>query len=448
MLVLLPAAAPSASAAAGCTAPAAQKLRFQPVITYTCDAAVGGGSTFTVKRVAAGALPQPLQVTVSGNTVSVEVAATLASAQSYRLTGTIDDAGSPVPVSMTWKTIPPPAHPKLSAEVFTAIPDPAAVHDMLQRLDAANVLAPPTMSHVVDGTGPTQTVAQLESRLKGRQVALVVGGAASWAFPNNLGAALAWFHDHGHGVVTAGQTHWEQSAGWSYGSAVGAQTAWSKRWAVFADTPVDPSSVQGGTLAGTSIVHHFLTTNLKSFTVVGPGSGAPQASGPGTQVLAYLRKNSTFYMGLGYPQIFLAARFDGRSRVVDLGYRPWAASLGGGFVPSASPGGALLARSLWWATNTIPPHTRFTDVPRKTSIWSTVTVGFTATDPDFDYASEFTYHFRVDSGRWQTRKLSGITLSHLAKGRYHTLRVYATDSGGNRDPKVATYRFFVTANAL
>ena len=188
--------------------------------------------------------------------------------------------------------MPPPAHPKLSIEYILAIPDPAAVHDMLQRIDSANLFAPPAAGRVIDASGAPLTVGQIESALNGRQAALVVGGDADFAYPKNLGIALAWFAGRGHGVVTAGQTHWSQTADWPYDSAVGQGTAWDSKWDIYGnDSLITPDRIQGGKIAAGSISKHFITSGLKSFRVIGPSSGevAPHF-GLGSNVLAYFPK--------------------------------------------------------------------------------------------------------------------------------------------------------------
>ena len=428
------------------------RLRFEPVVTYTCDAAIASDSTFTVTRIGSGA-SVPIQPPVfSGNTATVEINTTLASSVGYRIAAAIDDGGTPVTLTKTWTTMAPPAHPKLSIEYLLAIPDPAAEHDLLQRVDAANLFAPPTKARVINAGGTVKTAAQIESALKGRQAALVVGGDENFSFPGNLGAALAWFAGKGHGVVTAGQTHWRNGSAWPFNSAVGYGGAWDKTWDIFGDTNLITSDrIKGGAIATSTIQKHFVTAGLKSFKVVGPSTGEPAPHfGLGSTILAYFPKTGPIgSFTRSYAQAFVTIRQVNASRLVDLGYRPWASTIpGGGFDPAVSPGGALLARSLWWSMNRIAPtHTHFTTKPPLKSAWATVTFGFAASDADLDHAGALKFHYRLDGGRWKTAVANAAVFYNLAKGRHHTVSVYASDSGGNRDPKATSYRFLVTANA-
>lgn len=445
-------AAQSAAATGPACSATVGRLRFEPVVSYVCDAAIAGDSTFTVTRVSSGASVPIRAPAFSGNTAAVEINATLASSASYRIAASIDDGGTAVPVTKTWTTMAPPAHPKLSIEYILAIPDAAAEHDLLQRVDAANLFAPPTKARVIDAGGAVKSAAQIESALKGRQAALVVGGDESFTFPGNLGAALAWFAGKGHGVVTAGQTHWRNGSAWHLNSAVGFGGAWDNKWDIFGDTNLITSDrIAGGKIATSTIQKHFVTAGLKSFKVVGPSTGEPAPHfGLGSTILAYFPKTGPLgSFTRTYAQAFLTVRQVNASRLVDLGYRPWASTLpGGGFDPAVSPGGTLLARSLWWSMNRIAPnHTHFTTEPPKRSAWATVTIGFAASDADLDHAGALRFHYRLDGGRWKLAVNDSAVFYNLAKGRYHTVSVYSTDSGGNRDPKTTSYRFYVNGDA-
>ena len=443
-------AAQPALAASDCSHAAMSKLRYQPVITYSCPTALVGTPSFQVTRVSSGANVPTFAPTVSGSTAAVTLNATLGSAATYKVVATIDDGTGDQQITTTWKTMAPPAHPKLSIEYILAIPDPAAVHDMLQRIDGANLFAPPTAARIIDASGATKTAGQIESALNGRQAALVVGGDADFTFPGNLGAALAWFASKGHGVVTAGQTHWIKTSDWLYNSAVGQGTAWDTKWDVYGnDNLITPDRIHGGSIAKGTIQKHFVTSGLTSFKVIGPSSGevAPHY-GLSSNILAYFPKTGTGLFNM-YPQAFLTVRQVNASRLVDLGYRPWSSTLpGGGFNPAESPGGSLLARSLWWSMNRIAPtKTRFTTKPPSHSAWATVSFGFAATDPDLDHAGALKFRYRIDGGKWKWAVANAVVFYNLAKGRYHTVSVYAVDSGGNRDPKTASYRFLVNSSA-
>jgi len=183
--------------------------------------------------------------------------------------------------------------------------------------------------------------------------------------------------------VLGGQTHWlvGDNGGWQVTSAVGAATTkFASRWAMYTYDSVFPNQVSTGLsqMAPGSVAANFLTKGLQKFTVIGPGSGERtiQDYSSGT-ALAFLQRpadpSSPFHT---FPQVLLAAREIGAGRVVDLGFRPWSSAVAqGGFDPSVSPGGALTARSLWWATNRIPPSdTHFTLRPPNPSDRATVHV--------------------------------------------------------------------------
>ncbi len=445
-------AAGSAPASAGslvCT-PTITKLRYQPQITYACT----GGSPLTSFAATVVRTPAntPVAVTTgfTDSTATVDLAS-LASAAHYQIDASFQDSNTDVDeVISTWTTLPPPAHPKISVEYLTAM-DPAAVRDMLHRLDAANLVAVPTASHVIDVSQSSPTVAGLEADLNGKQVALVVGGDVSFAQPGWLGRALAWFAGRGHGVVTAGQTHWVETDVWPYNSALGEGTAWDNQWDVYGDdAQITPDRIHGGTLLGTSVQHQFITNGvLKTFQVIGPGSGEvfPHYL-IGSQVLATLRKAGSGFFH-SWAETLLTIRQVNATRLVDLGYRPWSSAVaGGGFDPSVSPGGMLLARSLEWAANRIPPiDTHFVSKPHNPSAWATFGIGFAAKDADLDHAGALRFRYRMDGGAWHWAPGYATTFIDMAKGRWHTIQAYAVDSGGNRDPHTARYRFFIAASA-
>jgi hypothetical protein len=242
-----------------------------------------------------------------------------------------------------------------------------------------------------------------------------------------------------------------KNGAWTYDSSVGSGTSWDTKWDVFGDdTMTDPTRVSGGTLNTKSVARHFITTGLLTrFTVVGPGSGEPFPHFMiGSNVLAFLKKPASGFFS-SWPQALVTERQVGPTRLVDLGYRPWSSAIeNGGFNPSVSPGGTLLARSLEWAANRIPPgHTRFTSKPSNPSHWATFGVSFTATDPDLDSPGALRFRYRLDRGRWHLAPGNAATFINLAKGRYHVIEAYAVDSGGNRDPHPARYRFLISSSA-
>jgi hypothetical protein len=441
---------PAFGSGLGCV-PTITKLRYRPQITYQCTGSAALTTVVAQVTRTSDLAVAPSTVTFSATGVTVDLNTTLASGAGYTVALAANDGVDPeFDLSSPWTTLPPPAHPSLSVEYFTAM-DPSAVRDMLHRIDAANLFAVPIDARVIDASTGSMTLSQVESALAGHQAALVVGGDASFAYPANLGGGLAWFASHGHGVVSAGQTHWAPATGvWAYQSAVGLNTSWDTTWDIFKDNVQLPAfEVSGGDLQTSTVRAHFLTKGLSAFHVYGFGSGevAPHF-GLGTNILAYLRPTAGFISGI-YPQALLTERQVGASRLVDLGYRPWAYTVAaGGFDPAVSPGGAVLARALWWSMNRIPPYgTHFTAKPPNPSAWATVTFRFSATDPDLDHSGALHYHYRLDGGSWRLAVGNTAVFYNLAKGRRHTVSVYASDSGGNRDPKAASYTFLVSANA-
>jgi hypothetical protein len=223
---------------------------------------------------------------------------------------------------------------------------------------------------------------------------------------------------------------------------------------MYAYDDVFPDQVSAGphALAPGSVKPHFLTHGLHSFTVIGPGSGEPiiqdYSSG---QMLATLQRSpasgSPFHT---FPQVLLAARQIGAGRVVDLGFRPWSSSVAnGGYDPARSAGGALTARSLWWATNRIPPtDTHFTLKPANPSDRATVVFDLAAKDADPDGFRDLRFRYRVDHGSWRWAVGNSFVLYHLAGGSTHTVEGRAVDSGGNIDAHTARYTFRVSPGAL
>src|SRR4029077_3115236 len=169
--------------------------------------------------------------------------------------------------------------------------------------------------------------------LSGHQAALVVTDLPVTG-ASTLAADLTAFVKAGHGVVTAGATHWT-SVGpqWTQASSIGVMSnIWGYTWSLFQYR--QPPAVEGGYLSRTTIVKHFLTRYLTSLVVQNAGSGDElvQNSWSGT-VLARLAKRAP-YTTLG--QSLLAARRQGASRVVDLGFRPWSSTIESGGLGTGS----------------------------------------------------------------------------------------------------------------
>jgi hypothetical protein len=452
LCLLGPGVAQPAAAAAGCTAHVT-KLRYRPEITWNCAGNVLN-ATAVVKRVSTHAVVGADPVAGAGTTrLTLDLRGDLASAATYAVTLTYDDGGGPATLKTTWKTLPRPAHPALHVKYITAIPPPAVL-DIAHRMDAANLLAVPRPSDFIDASTTTLSAAQYTTALRAHQSALVVTDGTV-KNPGALGTALAQYCNHGHGVVLGGQTHWLKGhEGWQTASAIGGQTsAFAAKWAMYTYDDVFPDHVSTGAhqLAPGSVQPHFLTRGLTKFTVIGPGSGEPiiqdYASGHMLATLQHEPSGSPFHT---FPQVFLAERQIGAGRVVDLGFRPWSSAVAdGGFDPAKSAGGALTARSLWWATNRIPPTgTHFSLKPGNPSNRATVVFDLAAKDADPDGFRDLRFRYRVDRGSWHWAVGNSFVLYHLAQGSVHTVYGRAVDSGGNVDAHAAHYTFRVAPGAL
>ena len=453
LCLLGPGVAQPAAAAAGCTAHVTQ-LRYRPEITWTCVGTVApldgnrqarldarGRRRRSARGLRERGHARPARRPGVGTTYSVTL--------SYA------DSGGPGTLKTTWKTLPPPAHPGLHVKYITAIP-PAAVLDIAHRMDAANVFAVPRPSDFIDASTTTLSAAQYTSALRAHQSALVVTDETV-KNPGALGTALAQYCNHGHGVVLGGQTHWLDGGheGWQTASAIGGQTSvFGSKWAMYTYDDVFPDHVSTGAhqLAPGSVQPHFLTRGLTKFTVIGPGSGEPiiQDYSSGHMLATLQHESSGSSPFHTFPQVFLAERQIGAGRVVDLGFRPWSAAVAdGGFDPAKSAGGALTARSLWWATNRIPPTgTHFSLTPGNPSNRATVVFDLAAKDADPDGFRDLRFRYRVDRGSWRWAVGNSFVLYHLAQGSVHTVYGRAVDSGGNMDAHAAHYTFRVAPGAL
>jgi hypothetical protein len=452
LLALLATGVPGPAGASADCVPHVTKLRYRPDITWACPATVVTASA-VVTRTSSGSIVAADRIAgVGGQRLSLALHGDLASAATYTVTLSYDDGNGPQTVTTPWKTLPPPAHPGLHVKFITAIP-PEALVDIAHRMDAADVLAVPRPSDFIDAHTRSLTAKAYAAALRGHQSALVV---TDLSVQNRLGldSALATYCSAGHGVVLGGQTHWltGRNEGWQVGSAVGGQTTrFASHWAMYTYDDVFPNQVTAGghQLAPGSVEPHFLTHGLHSFTVIGPGSGEAiiqdYVSG---HMLARLKPSSGAFSTFG--QVFLAERQIGAGRVVDLGFRPWSSAVAnGGFDPAVSAGGALTARSLWWATNRIPPTgTRFTTKPANPSDRATVVFAMAAKDADPDGVRDLRFRYRIGSGRWRMAVGNSFVLYGLAHGSVHTVWAQALDSGGNLDAHPARYTFRVSANAL
>ncbi|MGZ4430772.1 MAG: Ig-like domain-containing protein [Gaiellales bacterium] len=416
-------------------------LRYEPVITFTYDQPVPGISTSppTLVRVS-NSVSIPVTATVVGDEVQLVVQGTLVSNQLYRATVWPD--GDATPDSITFRTLPPPAHPTLHAKIITAIP-PEAVADIAQRLDRANQMAPPRVQDFVDISAASgRALSYLTDLSKGYQAALVVTDG-DVLDQTAVASALVRFVQAGHGVVVAGQTHWLAGGpSWTAASAIGGATStWASTWSPYSYRDPQPGDVTADSTVKT-LSPHFLTRYfVTGFEVICPGSGelSTHFTPPAGYALAFLQDG----------QVFIATRQTGPSRVVDLGFRPWSKTIpGGGFNPATSQGGALTARALLWATNRLAPHgTHFVVKPRNPSPWTSVVFTMAASDPDLETFMPLRYHYRVNNGLWRVAPGTTFVLYFLHPGSWYTVRVFATDSGGNRDPRPAVYRFRISPSA-
>jgi len=453
LAILAAAPAGSALGAPSCIA-SVTNLRYRPHYSVSC-----AGQTITSVELMKTSNSAVVGITPGGvgtSDVTVDGNATLASDTKYTLDLMVDDGlgGGDQPWAQTFRTLPAPAHAKLRVKYITAVPADAVL-DMAHRIDKANIVAVPTNGDFIDASTQSLTTDAYTAALRHYKSALVV---TELAVKNTtaLGDALTAFCNHGHGVVLAGQTHWipGPNGGWTVKSAVGVQGGhWEKHWSLYNYEDIAPDRIQGGDLAAGSVQHHFLTQGLTDFHVVGMGSAAIElrdyAQG---HVLARLKRPATgFYNTWGGQNLIAEHQIKG-GRVVDLGYNPWSIDVpsgNGGFDPAQSPGGGLLARSLWWATNRIPPtNTHFTSKPPSTSTRATVIVAMGAKDADKENAFDIHFRYRVDGGSWHWAVGTSFVLYHLATGRHHTIYARAYDDGGNADKHVAKYTFYVTPGAL
>ena len=452
LALALIAALPAGSALA--TVPACgaltSTLRYKPEYTASCT-----GQTIVSVELVKTSNGATVGITPTGVTtsdVTVDVNGTLASNMQYRLKLMVDDGSGAELWSETFRTLKAPANPNLHVKYITAIPADAVL-DMAHRIDRANVVAVPTNGDFIDAATQSLSEAAYTAALKHHQSALVVT-ELQVKNTDGLGSALTSYCNHGHGVVLAGQTHWipGPSGGWSVGSAIGHPgDSWANHWSIYNYEDIAPDRIAGGDLAAGSVQPHFLTKGLSDFHVIGAGSGAIElhdyAQG---HVLAKLKKpGSGFYNTFGGQYLVSEHQIKG-GRVVDLGYNPWSSGLpDGGFDPAQSPGGGLLARALWWATNRIPPtDTHFTSKPPGTSTRATVIVAMGAKDADRENSFDIHFRYKVDGGSWKQAVGTSFVLYHLAKGRHHTIYARAYDDGGNVDPHAARYTFYVTPGAL
>jgi hypothetical protein len=410
--------------------------RYGMTVTFTYDQPVVSAPIASLTRIGTGTVV-PVTTTVDGATVTLKAETTsLVSSTAYIASVLLDPESTAD--TATFTTLRPPLHPAIRAKIITAL-DPQATDDIVRRFDRTNLLAVPRPQDLVDislATGRPLTGADLT----GYHTALVVTDRDVTG-QDAAATVLAAFCSHGHGVAVAGQTHWKQGPLWSAASAISTSYAssWASQWSPYGLT--DAVAVEGGSLAGT-VSSHFVTRYLRTpFTVIGHGSGEYYTETPwNAAILARLAKTAAFPT---WGQALVAVRTMGTGRVVDLGYRPWSSAIaGGGFDPAVTPGGGLLARSLWWASNRIPPtSTRFTSKPASSTWRTTVSFTFAGTDPD-DTSLRFRY--RVNSGLWKWSPSATLVLFNLAARRTYRIQVFAVDPAGNRYPSVAQYTFRVT----
>jgi hypothetical protein len=447
LAAVVPGQAPNALASGATVQTTADRYRPSIVFTYPAPVTLSDPSQVSVTRVSSGAAI-PFSVSGSGTTtITVSIDATLASGAQYSAT-----VSPPLdaPDTVLWTTRAAPSHATLHAVVVAAVA-PDAVADVLHQIDRANVLAVPHETDVVD-ISAASTHALTAADLNGYQAALVVTDEDIFD-QSAASTALSAYAARGHGVVLAGQTHWPNTGGWGNSSIGDLNGTWAANWSPLGYTA--PPAVEGGTLNAGGMMSHFLTKNLSSFTVQGPGSGAETAMHNGWLAAVVARLNSDAHYPSG--QSFIAVHWESKAqpgRVVDLGFDPWSTDVpsgGGGYDPGeAGQAAALLSRALWWATDRIPPTgTHFTSKPKNPSPYRTVLFTMAARDADPGSAfSTLRFQYRLNNGRW--RWASGSTsfaLYHLPAGHTYTVRARAVDFAGNRDAHPAVYRFRVPAGA-
>jgi len=412
--------------------------RYRPAITFAYPSPVTvQPANVSVHRVG-GTVMLPFALDVSGGTVTISVNASLAANTSY-VASVLPD-GDSTPDTRSWKTRGAPAHPTLHAKIITAL-DPAAVDDIVRRLDRTNQIGVPKLGDLVDVSQATGRALTADD-LKGYQSALVVTDRAVGS-PGALAKALAGFANNGHGIVTAGQTHWSDAGpDWTVASAItnGLSSTWDSKWSMY--PLAQPYVMTGGTMVAGTKVKHFLTRYVSSFQVLGPSSGQCTIKDYFSGVVLARLGSSTGCPAAEKRQILLAARQIDGGRVVDLGFNPWSNAVAdGGYDPAASNGAALVSRALWWATNRIPPTgTHFTYKPPNPAHYNTI--WFTAAGSDADppsHGNPLGYQFKVNSGRWKRATGTTLLLKGLRPG-YYTVYARAVDTGGNVDPHPAKYR--------
>ncbi|MDX6593036.1 MAG: hypothetical protein QOJ13_2232 [Gaiellales bacterium] len=427
--------------------------RYMPQVVFAYDIAVAVSDPATQVSVHRFGSATPVAFTLSGSgstALTIQITGSLAYGQKYVASVRPDlDATAD---TFDWTTRGEPKHRTTRVKIVTAL-EADAVDDIVRRLDRANLTAVPRAADLVDvaaDTGRPLTAADLT----GYHTALVVTDQ-DVADQSGVGAVLAAFAAKGRGVVLGGQTHWTTGGPWTAFSALGgAGGKWATEWSPFEYT--DPAVIEGGTLKPSSLVSHYLTSGLTMLEVHGAGSGREYVHQSWTsQALAKLQSTADYPSG----QTILGAHWETKDhpgRVLDLGFNPWStgvASGGGGFDPS-QPDGAqaapLIARSVWWAANRIPPtSTRFVTKPPRVHILATVLFTMSATDPD--KSSPFAtlrYQYRVNKGPWRwARGGTSFALYHLPAGRSYTVRARAVDFAGNIDAKPAVYTFRLTSGA-
>ena len=448
-LVLGLAAASSAQASTPSTFVAATTTgdRFEPTIvfTYASPVWVADPAQVTVQRVGS---PTAIPFTVSGSgtdAITVSIDGTLASGASYAATLLPD--GDSVTDQAAWKTRSLPAHRKLHVKLVTAL-SPEATAAIAHEIDRRNFFAVPRATDIVDISAASGR-ALLSSDLKGYQAAFVVTDEDVLASGTDA-SVLSQYAAAKHGVVLGGQTHWTTTGLWAAQSAIGSPTSgWATNW-----SPLeygDPPALEGGALKPSTVIRQFVTQGLTSLSINAPGSGAQTThQGWNEQVLARMAPTAAYSYGQSLVAIHTEISAQ-PGRVVDLGFDPWSTAdgSGGGFDPGQSQALPLINRALWWSMNRIAPHsTRYLTKPASPSRFATVFFTLAAKDADTGAGVLLRYQYKVNSGRWKwARGGSGFALYHLKPGAWYTVRARAVDSGGNKDPKPARYRFRLSPSA-
>ena len=379
---------------------------------------------------------------------------TLASAGHYRIDagdrrrGAVTDPRRP---GRRWRA---PSHAKRQGRSTSRRSRPDARRDMLQRVDAANMVAVPTA---------TRDVIDVSSRLDDRRPDRGPDEEASrsrWSsaatpdFASRSTWARRWpgSSRKGHGVVTAGQTHWSQDCGVALrlggrrGHRLGQELGRCTATAPLIDVRPD----RGGAIQASTdpeALHHRRAKDRSQVIGPRPGEVLPRTSAPTCWPTSQARPRSRQLLPTASARRSSPSARSTPPATVDLGYRPWSSAIaGGGFDPAVSPGGICWPASLLWAANRIPPPTRTsrTEAAQPGELCPGALPGRPPPTP-IPTSWACATATGMGSGAWHWAMANMSEFFGMSKGR-HTVSVYAVDSAGNREPHTARYTFTIRGN--